>query len=192
LILTVLLVKPRRFADSRGWFSETWNAKRFAGWGIDVDFCQDNHSLSGPAGVLRGLHFQKPPFAQSKLVRCLRGRIYDVAVDLRRESPTYLKWVGAELSAENGDQLFIPAGYGHGFLTLEPDCEVAYKVDAPYAPEVDGGIIWNDPEIAIDWPHVEGAPLLSDKDALLPTITASDIDFPYDGKPLEPLLRIEQ
>lgn len=190
--MTVLLVRPRRFADSRGWFVESWNHERFAGWGVDVNFCQDNHSLSKPAGVLRGLHFQRAPFAQSKLVRVLKGRIFDVAVDLRVASPTYKQWVAAELSAETGDQLFIPAGYAHGFLTLEPDCEVAYKVDAPYAPEADGGIIWNDPEIAIDWPLDGQAPLLSDKDASLPPLSAVDVDFAYDGNPIKKLERIEQ
>jgi dTDP-4-dehydrorhamnose 3,5-epimerase len=188
----VLLVRPRRFEDSRGWFVETWNAARFGGWGIDVSFCQDNHSLSRAAGVLRGIHFQREPMAQAKLVRCLRGRIFDVAVDLRRASPTYCQWVSAELSAENGDQLFIPAGYGHAFLTLDPDCEVAYKVDAPYAPEADGGIIWNDPGIGIDWPIKSGSPLLSDKDAALPQLGTVDINFRYDGNPLKPLARIEQ
>jgi dTDP-4-dehydrorhamnose 3,5-epimerase len=190
--VTVLLLRPRRFEDSRGWFAESWNQTRFTGWGVDVAFCQDNHSLSRAAGVLRGLHFQKEPMAQAKLVRCLRGRIFDVAVDLRRQSPTYLQWVAAELSAENGDQLFIPAGYAHGFLTLEPDCEVAYKVDAPYAPEVDGGVIWNDPDIGIVWPEIDGAPLLSDKDTVLPRIAELDIDFGYDGNPLKPLERIAQ
>jgi dTDP-4-dehydrorhamnose 3,5-epimerase len=190
--LTVLLVRPRRFADSRGWFVESWNADRFKGWGIDVAFCQDNHSLSQPAGVLRGLHFQREPNAQSKLVRCLRGRIFDVAVDLRRASPTYKQWVGAELTAENSDQLFIPAGYAHGFLTLEENCEVAYKVDAPYAPESDGGVMWNDVDLGIIWPLDGVQPLLSDKDAVLPSLSALDVDFPYDGKPLKPLSRIEQ
>lgn len=191
--MSVLLVRPRRFGDARGWFSESWNAARFAGWGIDVNFCQDNHSLSAAAGTLRGLHFQTSPHAQAKLVRCTRGAIFDVAVDIRRGSPTYRQWVSAELSAENGDQLFIPPGYAHGFLTLTPDTEVMYKVDAHYAPEADGGIIWNDPALGINWPLSDGAaPLLSDKDALLPSLADLAVDFAYDGSPLLPLVRIEQ
>jgi dTDP-4-dehydrorhamnose 3,5-epimerase len=191
-ILSVLLVRPRRFSDARGWFSESWNAARFAGWGIDTAFCQDNHSLSAASGTLRGLHFQTPPHAQAKLVRCTRGAIFDVAVDIRKESPTYRQWVSAELSAENGDQLFIPAGYAHGFLTLTPDTEVMYKVDAHYAPEADGGIIWNDPALDIDWPLSDASPLLSDKDAILPLLANAHADFAYDGRPLLPLVRIEQ
>jgi dTDP-4-dehydrorhamnose 3,5-epimerase len=190
--LTVLLVRPRRFEDSRGWFSESWNRARFESWGISGDFCQDNHSLSRSAGTLRGIHFQTPPFAQAKLVRCVRGSIWDVAVDLRRASPSFGKWVAAELSADNGDELFIPAGYGHGFVTREPECEVIYKVDAPYAPEADGGITWNDPALAIDWPLAGAAPELSEKDARLPLMADAAFDFPYDGKPLLPLTRIEQ
>jgi dTDP-4-dehydrorhamnose 3,5-epimerase len=185
--MSAKILVPRRFWDSRGWFSETWNAKTSAGNGISEEFCQDNHSLSKPALTLRGLHFQRPPSAQAKLVRCLRGRIFDVAVDIRRDSPTYKQWVGVELSADLGNQLFVPAGYAHGFLTLEPDCEVAYKVDAYYAPESDGGICWNDPELAIVWP-LEGAfPNLSDKDATLPLLSEANFDFAYDGNPLLPL-----
>lgn len=191
--MSVLLVRPRRFRDARGWFSESWNADRFAGWGIDAAFVQDNHSYSAPAFTLRGLHFQTPPHAQAKLVRCTRGAIFDVAVDVRPDSPTYRRWVAAELSAETGDQLFIPAGFAHGFLTLTPDCEVMYKVDAPYAPAADGGIAWDDPDIAIDWPLPAGAqPLLSDKDAALPRLAALTSPFAYDGKPLVPLVRIDQ
>jgi dTDP-4-dehydrorhamnose 3,5-epimerase len=191
-VLSVLLVRPRRFGDSRGWFSESWNRARFEAWGISGDFCQDNHSLSRMKGTLRGLHFQTAPHVQAKLVRCVRGRIWDVAVDLRRASPTFGQWVGAELSAEAGDELFIPKGYGHGFLTLEDDCEVIYKVDALYAPEADGGIMWNDPALAIDWPLGGAAPQLSDKDMKLPLLADLDLDFPYDGKPLMPLNRIDQ
>jgi dTDP-4-dehydrorhamnose 3,5-epimerase len=187
-----LLVRPRRFGDARGWFSESWNASRFADWGIDGSFCQDNHSLSSLAGTLRGLHFQTPPHAQAKLVRCTRGAIFDVAVDIRKGSPTYHQWVSAELSADNGDQLFIPAGYAHGFLTLTPDTEVMYKVNAHYAPEADGGIIWNDPTLGIDWPLSGAVPLLSDKDAVLPALAGAQADFAYDGRPLLPLIRIEQ
>ncbi|MCZ8172523.1 MAG: dTDP-4-dehydrorhamnose 3,5-epimerase [Brevundimonas sp.] len=184
------LICPRRFQDSRGWFSETWNQARFAAAGIGFDFCQDNHSLSQAKGTLRGLHFQAPPFAQTKLVRCIRGRIFDVAVDIRRGSPTFGRWTGAELSAENGKQLLIPVGYAHGFVTLERDCEIAYKVDTYYSPECDGGIAWDDPAIGIDWPLDEAHPLLSDKDRALPRLEALTIDFPYDGNPLGPLEEI--
>jgi dTDP-4-dehydrorhamnose 3,5-epimerase len=154
---------------------------------VSSNFCQDNQSFSRLAGTLRGLHFQRIPHAQAKLVRCLRGRIFDVAVDIRSNSPTFKKWVGVELTAELGNQLFIPAGFAHGFLTLEPDCEIAYKVDAFYAPEADGGIAWNDPQIAINWPLTGNQPRLSEKDASLPTLNEADFDFPFDGNPLLPL-----
>ena len=185
--MSVIAFTPKRFADPRGWFSESWNRQRFEAAGIVAEFCQDNHSLSTHVGTLRGLHFQTPPFAQAKLVRCLRGRVLDVAVDLRRQSPTYTHWVSAELTAEQGNQLFIPAGYGHGFLTLDPDSEIAYKVDNYYNPASDCGIVWNDPEIAIDWPVDGTEPLMSAKDVGLPTLVQISIDFPYDGKPLLPL-----
>jgi dTDP-4-dehydrorhamnose 3,5-epimerase len=155
--------------------------------GVDVAFVQDNHSLSRPPWVLRGLHFQTPPRAQDKLVRCLKGRIWDVAVDVRSGSPTYGRWVGAELSEENGCQLFVPVGFAHAFLTLTPDAEVAYKVSAPYAPECDGGLIWNDPTIDIAWPLAGNTPVLSEKDAGLPRLTDWTSPFPYDGDPLSPL-----
>jgi dTDP-4-dehydrorhamnose 3,5-epimerase len=187
--MPVIRITPRRFQDARGWFSETWQRERYAAAGIDVDFVQDNHSYSRPAGTLRGIHFQTPPVAQAKLVRCLRGRIWDVAVDLRAGSPTYAKWVAAELTAEGGEQLFVPAGFGHAFLTLEPDTEVAYKVDAFYAPECDAGIAWDDPDLAIDWPLPGVAPELSDKDAKLPRLKDFTSPFAYDGRPLELLDR---
>jgi dTDP-4-dehydrorhamnose 3,5-epimerase len=190
--LTVLLVRPRRFADSRGWFSESWSRARFEAWGINSDFCQDNHSHSAAKGTLRGIHFQVPPFAQAKLVRCVRGRIWDLAIDLRRASPTFGQSVTAELSAENGDELFIPEGYGHAFLTLEDDSEVIYKVDAPYAPDADGGILWSDPALGIEWPLGGAIPQLSVKDGALPHLSGVSLDFPYDGKPLLPLTRIAQ
>jgi dTDP-4-dehydrorhamnose 3,5-epimerase len=176
-----------RFQDSRGWFCETWNQARFDALAGPVDFCQDNHSLSLQKGTLRGLHFQQQPNAQAKLVRCLRGRIFDVAVDIRRTSPTYKKWLGIELSASKGNQLFVPAGYAHAFLTLEDCTEVAYKVDAYYSPESDGGIAWNDPEIGIIWPAGFEIPLLSDKDKALPRLAELSLDFAYDGKLLQPL-----
>lgn len=187
--MTLKVLTPRRFEDERGWFSETWNRSRLLAAGIDCDFCQDNHSLSRPAGTLRGMHFQTPPFAQTKLVRCLRGRIFDVAVDIRRASPTFGQWRAIELSAENGKQLLIPAGFAHGFLTLEPDCEIAYKVDAPYAAASDAGFAWDDPAVGIDWP-LTGTPVLSDKDRDLPPLAQLEVEFPYDGSPLGVLQEI--
>lgn len=182
----VQLIEPKRHGDARGWFTETYSEATFAGWGIGVRFVQDNHSLSVAAFTLRGLHFQAPPRGQDKLVRCIRGRIFDVAVDLRRASPTYGRWVGAELSAANGRQLFVPIGFAHGFLTLEPDCEVTYKCSDLYAPEQDGGIRWD--TAAVDWPLPDGAsPELSVKDTRLPSLGAFDSPFPYDGRPLGPL-----
>ena len=185
--MSVILFETRRFADKRGWFTESWNKERFEALGVCVDFIQDNHSYSRNAGTIRGLHFQKSPFAQAKLVRCLKGRIFDVAIDLRRDSPTFGKWEGVELTAELGNQLFIPAGFGHGFLTLEADCEIAYKVDAYYSPDADGGVAWDDPDIAIDWPLNGLEPVLSDKDSSLPSLREVELDFTYDGKPLLPL-----
>ena len=185
--MPVIQIIPQRFADARGWFAETWQAARFQKLGVDARFCQDNQSASAKAGTRRGIHFQRTPHAQAKLVRCLRGRIFDVAVDLRRESPTFKHWVGVELSADQGNQLFVPAGFGHAFLTLEDDCHVAYKVDAYYAPSADGGIRWNDPELAIEWPMTGNGPVLSDKDAALPFLADGNFDFPYDGNPLVPL-----
>jgi dTDP-4-dehydrorhamnose 3,5-epimerase len=177
--------------DSRGWFSETFRKKELQGLGLDLDFVQDNHSLSRAPGTLRGIHFQGPPHAQDKLVRCIRGRIFDIAVDLRKESPTYGRWVGVELSADNGSQLLVPAGFGHGFLTLEPDCEVLYKVTDYYAPECDSGVRWNDPDIAVAWPPIAcDGPLLSAKDQALPLLAQFASPFAYDGNPLLPLGQI--
>ena len=182
----VQLIEPRRFADARGWFSEVYSEPAFASRGIACRFVQDNHSLSRAAFTLRGLHFQTPPHAQDKLVRCVRGRIFDVALDVRRGSPTYGRWVGAELSAENGRQLFVPVGFAHAFLTLDPDCEVTYKVSDVYAPQCDGGVRWD--SAGIDWPIPAGtAPELSAKDERLPTLAEFDSPFPYDGRPLGPL-----
>lgn len=182
--MSPVIICPKRFADPRGWFSETWNADAFARLGLPMGFCQDNQSLSKPKGTLRGLHFQAPPSAQAKLVRCLQGRIFDVAVDIRRASPTFGEWIGVELSADNGRQLFVPSGYAHGFLTLEENCMVAYKVDAYYSAQDDRGIAWDDPSIGIDWP-INGDPILSAKDAALPRLSEMDVDFPYDGQPLD-------
>lgn len=182
----VQLIRPRRFGDSRGWFTEVYSVPAFAAHGIDCTFVQDNHSLSVPAFTLRGLHFQTPSRGQDKLVRCVRGRIFDVAVDVRRGSPTWGQWVGAELSAENGHQLFIPIGFAHGFVTLEPDCEVTYKCSDTYAPEHDGGIRWD--SAGIDWPIPAGtAPELSEKDKVQPALADFDSPFAYDGRPLTAL-----
>lgn len=182
----IQLIRPKRHGDARGWFTETYSVPTFLRLGINVNFVQDNHSLSAPVFTLRGLHFQASPRAQDKLVRCIRGRIYDVAVDVRKGSPTYGQWVGAELSAENGDQLFIPVGFAHGFLTLEPDCEVVYKCSDTYAPDYDGGIAWD--SVGIDWPLPPGVmPELSSKDTRQPTLADFDSPFAYDGRPLEPL-----
>lgn len=161
----VKIITPRRFSDDRGFFSETYNARAFKAAGVEVDFVQDNHSFSAKKGTVRGLHFQAPPHAQSKLVRVLRGAIIDVAVDARKASPTFGKWVKAELSADNGKQIFVPKGFLHGFLTLEPDTEVAYKVDAFYDGPSDGSVKWNDPDLAIDWGVSESDASLSEKDA---------------------------
>lgn len=184
----VQIVRTRRHGDARGWFVETYNRNTASAIGIDTVFVQDNHSLSVPAFTLRGLHFQMPPRAQDKLVRCIRGRIFDVAVDIRRGSPTYGKWVGAELSADNGDQLFVPAGFAHGFLTLEPNCEVAYKCSDTYAPAQDAGVRWDDLAIGIAWPLPSGVgPELSAKDRVQPLLADFDSPFPYDGRPLAAL-----
>jgi dTDP-4-dehydrorhamnose 3,5-epimerase len=165
----VLLITPKRHGDGRGWFAETWSRRSLADAGVDADFLQDNQAFNARKGTLRGLHFQAPPHPQAKLVRALKGAIYDVAVDLRAGSATYGRFVAAELTAEHGEQLFIPRGFGHGYCTLTDDCELAYKVDGLYAPETEGGVIWNDPDLAIPWP-LDREPTLSDKDKLLPRL----------------------
>ena len=172
----VVRIIPRRFGDHRGFFAETWSRPTFAEAGINAEFVQDNHSLSAEVGTVRGLHFQGPPRAQAKLVRCGRGRLFDVAVDVRRGSPTWGKWTGAELSAENGHMLFIPAGFAHGFMTLEPETEIVYKCSDTYAPETEGALSWNDPEVGIDWP-MEVDPVISEKDAAAPRL--ADMDSPF-------------
>ncbi|MGC8468873.1 MAG: dTDP-4-dehydrorhamnose 3,5-epimerase [Acetobacteraceae bacterium] len=164
----VVLLTPPRFADARGHFSETFNAERFRREVADVSFLQDNQSLSRARGTLRGLHLQLPPFAQGKLVRVVRGAVFDVAVDVRAGSPHYGRHVGATLSAENGAQLWIPPGFLHGFCTIEPDTEVLYKVTAAYDRGSERGIVWNDPTLAIPWPVAPEDAVLSDKDAALP------------------------
>ena len=163
----VLILTPQRFGDARGWFMETWNADRMAEAGLDLAFVQDNHSFSAQMGTLRGLHYQSPPRAQDKLVRCTRGAIRDVAVDIRRGSPTYGRWVRVDLTAENGRQLLVPKGFLHGFLTLAPDTEVQYKCTDTYAPSHDGAVRWD--TVGIDWGD-EVAPILSAKDAAAPAM----------------------
>ena len=167
-IPAVKIIVPKSFDDSRGSFCETYNRARFFEHGITLEFVQDNQSWSAGKGTIRGLHFQSSPMAQDKLVRVLRGRIFDAAIDLRRSSPTYGRWVAEELSAENGRQLLIPVGFAHGFCTLEPDTCVLYKVTNYYSREAEIGIAWDDPDLAIDWPIDRRNVVLSDKDAKLP------------------------
>lgn len=179
----LLLVEPKVLRDSRGFFLETWSRKAFASLGLGYDFVQDNHARSVSPGVLRGLHFQVPPASQAKLVRVSRGAVFDVAADLRKGSPTFGKWFGAILSAENFRQMLIPRGFAHGYLTLAPDTEFQYKVDAPYAPDLDAGLAWDDPDLAVAWPlaeHGVAAPLLSDKDRLLPRLAGFDSPFTFE------------
>jgi dTDP-4-dehydrorhamnose 3,5-epimerase len=172
----VLIVTPRRFGDARGWFMETWNASAMAAAGLERPWVQDNHSFSASKGTLRGLHYQSPPRAQDKLVRCSRGAILDVAVDIRAGSPGYGRWVGVELSAENGRQLLVPKGFLHGFVTLTDAVEVQYKCSDVYSPEHDGAVRWDDPAIGIDWGVT--APVLSEKDARAPLLAAIGTPFP--------------
>ena len=166
----VKLIRPKKFGDARGFFSEVYSKSALAGAGINMEFVQDNHSRSARKGTIRGLHFQTQPFGQDKLVRVTRGSILDVAVDLRRASPTYGQHVSAVISAANWTQILVPIGFAHGFCTLEDDTEVLYKVSNVYAPANDGGVIWNDPDIGIDWPLDGAEPVLSDKDAKLPRL----------------------
>ena len=184
----VLILTPRRFGDARGFFAETWNKARLAEAGIEVDFVQDNHSLSAAPGTVRGLHFQAPPHAQVKLVRCGRGRLLDVAVDIRVGSPTYGRSVAVELSAENGRQLLVPEGFAHGFCTREPDTEIVYKCSDYYAPAAEGALNWSDPALGIDWGidwgingGIEGEPILSEKDAAAPTLAELKSPFRWDA-----------
>ena len=177
----VILVEPRRFSDARGYFSETYNEKTFRAAGITANFVQDNQSLSTQRGTIRGLHFQLPPAPQAKLVRVLRGSVYDVAVDLRVGSPTYGRWDGATLTAEGGEQIFVPRGFAHAFCTLEPDTVVAYKVDEFYTPASDSGLIWNDPTLAIEWPVAVNDVVLSDKDQKLGRFADFASPFVYEG-----------
>jgi len=174
----IILVEPKVFHDERGFFMETYKYSDFATFGIAEHFVQDNHSRS-VKGVLRGLHYQNPPKAQGKLVRVVVGEIFDVGIDIRRGSPTYGKWVGEILSAENKRMLYIPPGFAHGFCVLSDVAEVLYKTTAEYAPECEAGIIWNDPGIGIEWPIK--CPILSPKDAKWPTLAKADNRFVYQG-----------
>jgi dTDP-4-dehydrorhamnose 3,5-epimerase len=174
----VLLIEPKVFGDHRGFFMECYNKKLFADYGLEFDFTQDNHSLSQQAGTIRGLHFQLNPKAQTKLVRVTRGAIYDVVVDIRKGSPTFGKWQGFILSADNKRQLLVPKGFAHGFCTLVENTEVQYKVDEYYSPEHDRGILWNDPALGIDWPTAN--PILSDKDTKHPLLADAEINFEWE------------
>jgi dTDP-4-dehydrorhamnose 3,5-epimerase len=175
----VLEIKPRKFGDARGFFSETWSVPAMKGAGLDFDFVQDNHSYSAARGVLRGLHFQLPPVAQDKLVRVSRGSIYDVAVDIRRGSPTYGQWVGLTLSAAAWNQILVPKGFAHGFVTIEDDTEVQYKVTGPYSPEHERAIRFDDPDLAIDWPVSPNQVQLSAKDQDAPSFGDLNTEFTY-------------
>lgn len=182
--MSIFLLQPRRFTDSRGWFVETFNQRRFAVLVTSITFVQDNQSFSLQAGTVRGMHFQNPPRAQAKLVSCLRGSIFDVVIDIRRSSPTYGKHISTILSAENGNQVFIPAGFAHGLMTLEPDTEVHYKVSDFYSPECEDGLLWNDEQLAIDWPIKTHVVQLSSKDIELKTLKDFVSPFDYDGVPM--------
>lgn len=175
----VLVLTPRRFGDDRGFFSESWNRRTLTEAGVFLpDFVQDNHSLSREAGTVRGLHFQSPPHAQGKLVRCGRGALFDVAVDVRVGSPSYGQWFGAELSFENAKQLWIPAGFLHGFVTRQPDTEIVYKCTDHYAPDCDGAVRWD--SCGIDW-GFSGAPMLSAKDAAAKSLADFQSPFTFEG-----------
>ena len=181
--LGVTLIRARRFADDRGWFEETFSGPRMAQLGLDHDFVQDNLSLSAAPGTVRGLHFQRPPHAQGKLVRCVTGAVHDVVVDLRDGSPTFGRALSVTLDADTGDQLYVPVGFAHGFMTLEPDTRVAYKVSAPYAPDAEGGLRWDDPALNVQWPQA-GEPMLSDRDRAWPPLAGAGSPFVYDGRPM--------
>ena len=176
----VLIIEPDRFGDARGFFSESWNRRRMARHGVEVDFVQDNHSMSVEPGTLRGLHFQTPPHAQAKLVRCGRGVFMDVVADIRHGSPTYGRWLGVDLSFENGRQLLVPEGFLHGFVTRQPETEIIYKCSDYYAPDCDSAVRFDDPDLAIDW-GLDGPPILSDKDAAAPRLRDLPAYFTWEG-----------
>ncbi|WP_116598137.1 dTDP-4-dehydrorhamnose 3,5-epimerase [Primorskyibacter marinus] len=177
----VLILTPKRFSDARGSFSEVWNRNTMRDAGLDHDFVQDNQSISEAVGTVRGLHYQAPPHAQDKLVRTGRGCVLDVVVDVRRGSPTYLKWLGVELSEDNGRQLFVPKGFLHGFVTRAPDSMLLYKTTDVYAPACDGTVHFADPEIGIDWGIDPASAVLSDKDAKAPMLADWTSPFEYEG-----------
>ncbi|MDP2737336.1 MAG: dTDP-4-dehydrorhamnose 3,5-epimerase [Pseudorhodobacter sp.] len=180
----LLILTPRRFGDSRGFFCESWNRKTLHQAGVDLpEFVQDNHSLSHQTGTVRGLHFQSPPHAQGKLVRCGRGRLFDVAVDIRIGSPSYGRWLGFELSFDNGHQLWLPPGFLHGFVTREPDTEIIYKCTDHYAADCDGAVRWDDPDIGIDWGITPDAAVLSAKDAAAPLLRDFASPFLWSDQP---------
>ena len=172
----LILIKPDRHKDERGFFSETYSRRRYKEFGIDVEFVQDNHSISWETGTLRGLHFQAPPFAQGKLVRCSKGAIFDVAVDIRKGSPRFGAWVGYELTEKNGYQLYVPVGFAHGLITFHPETELMYKCTDYYAPKTEGSIRWNDPTIGIEWPLAERL-VLNERDAIAPFF--KDFETPF-------------
>ncbi|MCM3663637.1 dTDP-4-dehydrorhamnose 3,5-epimerase [Mesobacillus subterraneus] len=180
-IKDVIIIEPSIYGDNRGWFMETFSQTWLKELGFDISFAQDNHSFSATKGTLRGLHYQLNPKAQTKLVRCTKGTIFDVAVDIRKGSPTYGKWVGVELSADNKKQLLVPKGFAHGFMTLTEDVEVQYKVDELYAPDCDRGILWNDLTIAIEWP-MDIQPVLSAKDENAPLLKNAESNFIYEDQ----------
>lgn len=171
----VFEIVPKRFTDARGFFTETYSAEHFARQGIELAFVQDNHSYTAKTGTIRGLHYQLPPKAQDKLLRVIRGSIYDVAVDIRRTSPSFGKWVGLEISAEKGNQILVPKGFAHGFMTLEPDTEVLYKVTDTYSPEHDRSVRYDDPVIGIVWPRVSDTVQISDKDRMAALLREAEI-----------------
>lgn len=177
----VKILTPRRFGDARGFFSESWNKQAMAEHGLHYDFVQDNHSVSAAVGTIRGLHFQAPPHAQDKLVRCGRGALFDVAVDIRAGSPSYGQWVGVELSFANGRQLLVPAGFLHGFATREPDTEIIYKCTDYYAPDCDGAVRWD--SAGIDWDLGGTEPVLSEKDAVAPAFSSFVSPFVFESEP---------
>jgi dTDP-4-dehydrorhamnose 3,5-epimerase len=179
-IPAVVLIRPKRIGDARGFFCETFSAARYAEAGLPA-FIQDNESLSRTAGTLRGLHFQIPPFAQAKLVRCTRGALLDVAVDIRKGSPSYGRHVAVELSSENGLQVYVPIGFAHGFCTLEPDTQIEYKVSAPYSADHDRGLAWDDPALGVKWPVSAATAVLSDKDRKQPRLADLPAVFSHAG-----------
>jgi len=180
-IQDVKILRPKKHGDARGFFSETWSRAALEGAGIDIDFVQDNQSLSARRGTVRGLHFQTPPHPQAKLLRVIRGSVFDVALDLRRGSPSYGRHVSAVISAEEWNQILVPVGFAHGFMTLEPDTEVIYKVSGVYSPANDAGILWNDPDLGIAWPP-DAEPVLSDKDRVQPRLRDFETPFTYEGR----------